>query len=165
MTIATVSICAPDELCSAVAQRVRKLAAACTAAALTPAVASAIGAIERQVGRLIQWPDGNGGAHVFIESVELGAPFLQLVTWIAFHVPHTLPDGDIYPFWIRDDLARTDGAPIGKTDAVGRNFMHRNQTWFDEPAVMISLRSNQRDRNVDSPARKLARVLATIRNS
>lgn len=168
MTIAIVSTTAADDACVAAAQRVRALAATTQAAAITPAVAAAITAIEHQVpGHLVHWPDGNGGAHVFIDSVDLGEPFVQSVTWIAFHVPHTLPDGDIYPLWMRPDLARIDGRPIGKTDAAGRNFMHQNPDlkWLEEPAVMVSLSSNGRDPNIDSPARKLARVLATVRNS
>lgn len=166
MTIAIVSSCASDDVCVAAAQRVRALAAATQAAAITPAVASAITGIEYQVpGRLLHWPDGNGGAHVFIESVDLGTPFVQSVSWVAFHVPHTLPAGDIYPLWMRPDLARIDGGPIGKTNAAGQNFMHQNQTWLTEPAVMVSLSSNGRDPNIDSPVRKLARVLATVRNS
>ncbi|HEY0167136.1 MAG TPA: hypothetical protein VGB75_08850 [Jatrophihabitans sp.] len=166
MTIAIASTSAADDVCVATAQRVGTLAAAAPAAAITPAVESAITAIEQQVpGHLIHWPDGNGGAHVFIESIDLGVPFEQSVTWVAFHVPHTVPDGDIYPVWVRPDLARIDGGPIGKTNAAGQNFMHQNQSWFTEPAVMVSLSSNGRDPNIDSPARKLARVLATVRNS
>lgn len=168
MTLAIVSTSAPDDVCVTTTQRVRALAAAAPATAITSAVASAITAIEHQVsGHLIHWPDGNGGAHVFIDSVDLGAPFVQSVTWVAFHVPHTLPDGDIYPVWLRPDLARIDGGPIGKTNAVGQNFMHQNPdlNWLEEPAVMVSLSSNGRDPNIDSPARKLARVLTTVRNS
>ncbi|HJQ46903.1 MAG TPA: hypothetical protein VJ870_11360 [Amycolatopsis sp.] len=166
MTIAIVSTRGSDDLCVAAAKRVRALAAAAAAAPTTPAVVSAITAIERQVpGHLIHWPDGNGGAHVFIDSVDLGASFVQPATWVAFHLPHTLPDGDIYPIWLRPDLARIDGGPIGKTNAAGQNFMHPNQTWLTEPAVMVSLRSTERDPNIDAPVRKLARVLDTVRNS
>lgn len=150
----------------AAAQRASALAAAAPAGAITPAVADAISSIDRQVfGHLIHWPDGSGGAHVFIDSVDLGTPFAQPVTWVAFHAPHTLPDGDIYPVWLRPDLTRIDGGPIGKVNAAGQNFMHQNQNWLNEPAVMISLRSIGRDPNLDSPARKLARVLATVRSS
>lgn len=168
MTVAIVSINEPDEVCVAAAQRIRVLAAATPDALVAPAVAAAIAVIEHQVpGHLIQWPDGNGGAHVFIDSVDLGAPFVQSATWVAFHVPHTLPDGDVYPVWMRPDLARIDGGPIGKCNAAGQNFMHQNRDlrWLNEPAVLVSLRSNGRDRDVDSPARKLARVLATVRNT
>jgi hypothetical protein len=166
MTLAIACSSDVDDVCVAAAQRVRALAAAAPVAAITPAVAAAITSIEHQApGRLIHWPDGNGGTHALIDNVELGDPFAQSSTWVAFHLPHTLPDGDIYPVWMRPDLARIDGGPIGKTNAAGQNFMHQNQTWLTEPAVMVSLRSNSRDPNIDFPVRKLARVLATVRNT
>jgi hypothetical protein len=162
----TVSARASDDLCVAAAERVQAIAAATKPAVITPDVGTAITAIQGQVpGHLTHWPDGIGGAHVFIDSVNLGPPFVQQVTWVAFHVPHTLPDGDIYPLWMRPDLARIDGGPIGKANATGQNFMHQNQMWLTEPAVLVSLRSSGRDPNIDSPARKVARVLATVRNS
>ena len=155
-----------DAVCMAAAQRIRAVAAAAPAAPITPAVAAVLTALEHQTpGQVIHWPDGNGGAHVFLASIDLGDPFAQATTWVAFHLPHTLPDGDIYPLWMRPDLARLDGGPIGKTNAAGQNFMHQNQTWLTEPAVMISLRSNDRDPAIDSPTRKLARVLATVRDT
>lgn len=160
------SSCPPDAVCTATGQRVRALAAAGAAGAITPAVADAICAIQRQIApALTHWPDGSGGANVFIDSVDLGAPFAQPTTWVAFHLPHTLPDGDIYPVWLRPDLSRIDGGPIGKLDGAGRNFLHQNQNWLGEPAVMVSLRSSSRDPNIDSPVRKLTRVLATVRNT
>lgn len=166
MTTATGRTPRPDGLCAAAAQRVRALATAAPPARLAPAVEKAIASITRQhPGQLIHWADGNGGAHVFIESADLGGPYDQAVTWVSFHVPHTLPDGDIYPLWLRPDLSRQDGGPIGKVDTAGRNFLHQNQTWLNEAAVMVSLRSNDRDPRVDSPARKLARVLEAVRSS
>lgn len=166
MTIAIEATASTDAVCVATAQRIRALAAAAPAAPITPAVAAALGTLEHQApGHLIHWPDGSGGAHVFLDGVDLGKPFVQATTWVGFHLPHTLPDGDIYPLWMRPDLARLDGGPIGKTNAAGQNFMHQNQTWLTEPAVMLSLRSNDRDPAIDSPARKLARVLTTVRNT
>jgi hypothetical protein len=166
MSIAVVSTSPPDAICAATAQRRRARAAAAAASSITAAVADALSAIRRQVAAdLIHWPDTHGGAHVFIASVDLGSPFAQQTTWVAFHLPHTLPDGDVYPFWLRPDLTRVDGAPIGKVDGAGRNFLHQNQDWLGEPAVMVSLRSSSRDPNIDSPARKLARVLTTVRSS
>lgn len=166
MNVAFASTVVPDEVCTATARRVRELAAAAPAHPIAPAVAEALTSIDRQVpGHLTHWPDGIGGAHAFIDCVNLGAPYTHEATWVAFHVPHTLPDGDIYPVWLRPDLARPDGSPIGKVNAMGQNFMHTGQTWLTEAAVMVSLRSSDRDPNIDAPARKLARVLATVRNA
>ena len=166
MTVALMSTSAPDEVCRAAAARVRAAAAAAAKFPLAPAVTDAAASIRAQsTSELIAWGDGNGGAHVFIENVDLGPPFTQATTWVAFHLPHTLPDGDLYPLWMRPDLTRTDGQPIGKLNAAGQNFMHLNNTWLTEPAVMVSLRSNDRDPRVDSPSRKLARILDTVRSS
>lgn len=166
MTVAITCAVQPDEVCRAAAARVRPVAAAAANIALTPAVTAAVEAIRTQVaGNLMAWGDGAGGAHVFLESVDLGEPFTQATTWAAFHLPHTLPEGDLYPLWMRPDLSRSDGKPIGKLNATGQNFMHRDNKWLTEPAVMVSLRSNDRDPRIDSPARKLARILDIVRSS
>ncbi len=92
MTIAMTSSSPPDEVCATAAKHARALAAAAPVSAITAAVADAVSAIDRQVpGHLIHWPDGNGGAHVFIDSIDLGTPFAQPVTWVAFHIPNTFP--------------------------------------------------------------------------
>ncbi len=166
MTATTLVTPTPDEVCAAAARRVHAVATTAPAAPLTQAVDAAIASIAcRNPAQLIRWADGNGGAHVFIESATLGGHYAQPITWVAFHVPHTLPDGDIYPLWLRPDLSRIDGGPIGKVNAAGHNFLHQGQTWLSEPAVMVSLRSSDRDPRVDSPARKLARVLDIVRSS
>jgi len=75
-------------------------------------------------------PDGNGGAHMIVDSVELGPPYAQEATWIGFHVPHTYPYSDIYPHFVRPDLSRLDGAAFGEGLSSGE-FQGR-------PAVQIS---------------------------
>lgn len=78
-------------------------------------------------------PDGNGGAHMIVDSVELGPPYAQEATWIGFHVPHTYPYSDIYPHFVRPDLSRLDGAAFGEGLSSGEFQGH--------PAVQISRKS------------------------
>jgi len=78
-------------------------------------------------------PDGNGGAHMIVDSVELGPPYAQEATWIGFHVPHTYPYSDIYPHFVRHDLSRLDGATLGEGFASGQ--------FHGRPAVQISRKS------------------------
>lgn len=52
---------------------------------------------------------GDGGAWVCVDPVPTGNAFIQGASWIAFHIPYTYPDADIYPLFVRPDLARKDG--------------------------------------------------------
>jgi hypothetical protein len=56
---------------------------------------------------------GDGGAWVRIEPVDLGPAYTQSTSWIAFHLPYVYPESDIYPMFVRPDLARFDGQPLG----------------------------------------------------
>ena len=58
-------------------------------------------------------PDGQGGAWVEVREVELGRAYVQPTTFVVFLLPFNLPGADIYPIFVRDDLARHDGAALG----------------------------------------------------
>ncbi|WP_181125545.1 MULTISPECIES: hypothetical protein [unclassified Rathayibacter] len=58
------------------------------------------------------WPDGQGGAHVVIDSIELGPGWAQESTWLAFSVSYLYPDADCYPHYVRADLAHADGRSL-----------------------------------------------------
>lgn len=57
---------------------------------------------------------GDGGAWVRVEPVDLGPAYKQRTSWITFHLPYVYPESDIYPMFIRPDLARADGQPLGE---------------------------------------------------
>ena len=44
-----------------------------------------------------------------VDPVPTGDAFIQDASWIAFHIPYSYPDADIYPLFVRPDLARKDG--------------------------------------------------------
>ena len=78
-------------------------------------------------------PDGSGGAHITVDSIELGSPYAQEATWIGFHISYAYPYSDIYPHFVRHDLSRLDNAVLGD-GLVSGQFQGR-------PAVQISRRS------------------------
>jgi len=100
--------------------------------------------------------DGEGGAYVIVEEVDLGDPWQQPTTWIGFRITFQYPYIDVYPHYVRGDLARADGQPLG--DAM-------SPTTFEErPAIQASRRSNRWDPRLDTAAIKLQKVLLWLRN-
>ena len=83
-----------------------------------------------------------GGAWVLIHEVPLGAPYAQCTTWVGFFITNACPYADTYPFYVRPDLSRTDGAAL-------KSPLHVNNQWVPgppntqpRPAVMVSRRQN-----------------------
>lgn len=95
-------------------------------------------------------PDGEGGAYVFVDLVELRSPPFQKNTWVGFRISYTYPYCDIYPHYVRPDL-RIDGGPL----VPGMSL----QPFRDRQAVQISRRSNHLDPMRDTAASKLRKVL------
>ena len=58
-------------------------------------------------------PDGQGGVWVEMTGVPLGPPYAVDDTFLVFLLPFTLPASDIYPMFVRADLARLDGSQLG----------------------------------------------------
>lgn len=100
--------------------------------------------------------DGQGGAVVIVESVDLGAPYNQNETWIGFQITFQYPYSDVYPHFVRGDLTRADGAALGEGTSP--------TTWGGRPAVQLSRRSNQLDPSTDTAVLKLLKVLAWLRS-
>jgi len=67
-----------------------------------------------------------GGARVAVETVALSGLYKQPETWIAGHLAAQLPYADIYPLFVRGDLARCDGRPLGAGLASGQLFLGRS---------------------------------------
>lgn len=100
--------------------------------------------------------DGQGGAIVIVDPVELEGPYVQDQTWIGFQVTFQYPYSDVYPHFVRGDLARADGAPLGEGMSV---------TQYDgRPAVQVSRRSNHLNPATDTALIKLLKVLDWLRS-
>ena len=126
--------------------------------ALTAEVAEAIDEIRSSFpdSKLDLHEDGEGGAFVFVEPVDPGELYQQRETWIGFRVTFQYPYADVYPHFVRTDLARVDGAPLGEGTAAG--------TFDGRPALQISRRSNRLNPETDTAAIKLHKVLTWLRS-
>ncbi len=97
-------------------------------------------------------PDNDGGALVLLEPVSIGGLYLQETTWVGFRITFQYPYADIYPHFLRSDLQRKDGRPLGDGMSGGHAFAGRS-------AIQISRRSNRLNPATDTAALKLGKVL------
>jgi hypothetical protein len=99
--------------------------------------------------------DGSGGAFVTMHSVPLGPPWKQADTWIGFQITFQYPYADVYPHFVRHDLARADGA--GLCAGLGQ-AQYRNKA-----AIQISRKSNKLNPATDTAILKLLKILQWLR--
>ena len=126
-----------------------------TTAAITPVIAEAIEEIHATFDTAVvtSRPDGEGGAYVRVDPVDPGPPYAQRATWIAFRVTAQYPYADVYPLFVRPDLGRVDGRPLGDGMTPVTDF-------DGQPAIQVSRRSNHLNPATDSAALKVLKVLA-----
>ena len=115
--------------------------------------------------RMLVAQDLAGGACVILEGVRLGPPYAQNETWIGFHITDACPYADVYPHFVRSDLTRLDGAPLGAGMSSNHTWPNPStvveaQTMPARAAIQISRRANRRDASgIETPALKLMKVL------
>jgi hypothetical protein len=119
---------------------------------MTPEVAGAIDEIRAA------FPDATVGARedgdgviVIVDPVDPGPPYVQRATWIGFRITFQYPYADVYPHFLRGDLARVDGAALGEGITATR--------FEDQSAVQVSRRSNRLNPATDTAVLKLIKVL------
>lgn len=100
--------------------------------------------------------DGQGGAFVRVEPLDIGEKYVPSKTWCAFHVTFQYPRADVYPHHIGSDVKRGDNSAFGQ----GVSPQH----WRNSPSLQLSRRSNRLDPSIDSAATKLAKVIAWFRS-
>ena len=98
---------------------------------------------------------GDGGATVTIARVDPGPAYVQRETWMRFDISYLYPHADIYPLFVRPDLARVDGQPHGEGISPG--------SFRGSPALQLSRRSNHRNSMIDTVALKVTKVLEWLR--
>ena len=98
----------------------------------------------------------DGGASVRIDSVDLGPAYTPRETWIAFGIGFQYPYADVYPLFVRPDLARADGQPHGEGLAPG--------SFGGEAALQLSRRSNRLNAEIDTAALKVTKVIQWLRD-
>lgn len=100
---------------------------------------------------------GDGGAHVIIEPVDPGEAYNHRETWLGFTISFQYPYADIYPLFVRPDLARADGTALGDGISTGHSFEGRQ-------AIQLSRRSNRLNPAIDTALLKVTKVLAWLRS-
>ncbi|WGL52132.1 hypothetical protein P5P86_19540 [Nocardioides sp. BP30] len=80
-------------------------------------------------------PDGQGGLWVELTGVPLDETYTQADSFVAFLLPFNLPGADIYPMFMRPDLARRDGAPLGQ----GFASTNLQRTPSDPPRAVMQI--------------------------
>jgi len=123
---------------------------------MTPHVAQAIAEVARafpdqQISHL---DDGQGGAFVIVEDPDLGPAFSPPTSWVGFAIAGLYPRADVYPHFVRPDLARAD-----RLDLMTPLNPGHTMPGFNRPAVMVSRRSNRWNPAHDTAALKLHRVV------
>ena len=94
---------------------------------------------------------GDGGAIVTIDPVHLGPVYTPQETWMKFQISFQYPNADIYPLFICCDVRRSDGQPY-------REGMS-STTFYGEPALQLSRRSNHLNPDIDTAALKVTKVI------
>lgn len=124
---------------------------------LTPEVARAIEELRATFPNSVVTTreDGQGGAAIIVEDVPLGDPYAQDSTWTGFVISFQYPYADVYPLFVRGDLSRADGKPLGEATSTG-SFENR-------PAIQISRRSNRLGEARQTAAQKVLKVIAWLR--
>lgn len=103
------------------------------------------------------YPDGQGGLWVEFTEIPIGATYVQDGTFLVFCLPFNLPGGDIYPMFVRPDLSRADGAPLGEGFAVTQLSWSGEQT--SRPVTQLSRRTRGGAFTSQTAAQKVAKVL------
>src|SRR5262249_23637850 len=99
--------------------------------------------------------DGEGGAFVIIEGVDPGPLYQQTETWIGFRITFQYPYADVYPHFVRGDLSRRDGRPLGEGTG--------SAAFEGRPAIQLSPRANHLTPATDTGVIKLLKVLQWLR--
>jgi hypothetical protein len=96
--------------------------------------------------------DGQGGVYVIVNDVDIGTIYEQSTTWVGFRIVFNYPYADVYPHFVRSDLVRKDGRPLGDGISGGHLFLGR-------AALQLSRRSNRLNPATDTAATKLLKVV------
>ena len=86
--------------------------------------------------KVIANDDGEGGARVIVDPVDLGERFTPRKTWMGGHLTALYPNADIYPVFIDASVRRADGRAFEAPVSLNATFDGRN-------AIQVSRRNNQ----------------------
>lgn len=106
---------------------------------MTPSVVAAIEALKKAFPNAsvsVLAEDGNGGAHVVLDGIELGPKFAPTKTWLGAQLPANLPYADVYPLFMAPEVRRADGG--GLNDGALQPV-----SWQSRQAIQVSRRNNR----------------------
>jgi hypothetical protein len=117
-------------------------------------VSTAIEELKRQFtpAALTAREDGQGGAYIMMEPLDLGPKFQPSTTWVGFQIPAQYPYADIYPVFIGAEIKRADGAAFQAPVTPGHNFEGRG-------ALQVSRRSAAAQSGSQKAVAKILKVL------
>ena len=124
---------------------------------MKPEVEQAIKELQRcfNEASVVANADAHGGAVIAIDSVDLGPGYIPQQTWLKFAIGFQYPHADVYPLFIRPDLARADGRPHGEGIT--------SASFEGEPALQVSRRSNRLNPSIDTVALKVTKVIQWLK--
>ena len=96
--------------------------------------------------------DGEGGAYVIVEDVDISCRYQPSSTWLGGHITALYPYADIYPLFIADNVRRVDGVPFRRPVTPGAHFLER-------PALQISRRNNHTQHFPQTAVAKFVKVV------
>src|SRR5687767_12091793 len=105
---------------------------------MTPSVAAAIEGLTKAFPNAtvtVLTEDGNGGAFVFVDGIELGPKFSPTKTWFGAQLPASLPYADVYPLFM--------GAEVKRADGVALSGPLSGLNWQGRQAIQVSRRNNR----------------------
>ena len=98
---------------------------------------------------------GDGSARVTIARVDPGPSYVKRETWVRFEISYQYPHADVYPLFVRPDLARADGR--SHSEGIAQAEFHGDK------ALQLSRRSNRLNPATDTAALKVTKVLEWLR--
>jgi hypothetical protein len=113
----------------------------------TTPVSAAIEEIAAEFEGTRSEPDGEGGAYVAVQGIEIGERWSPQLITLEFQILFNYPFGAIYPYFTTAELHRADGGqlPSGLQPV----------PWRGRPMTQVSLRSNHWDPRHDTALSKL----------
>jgi len=95
--------------------------------------------------------DGDGGAFITVDPVELSDAYDQSSTWMGVHITMNYPNSDTNPHFVRPDLSRKDEKDVASNVTKG-DFQGRQ-------AFQISRSSPRRNPEHETAAIKMLKVM------
>lgn len=101
--------------------------------------------------------DGDGGAWIVIDPVDLGDHWTPRETWVGFHLAANYPYADVYPLFISPDCRLSDGRGLPLAVSTGASIPVQTGT-----CCQVSRRSNRWNPTRDTVTIKVIKVCAWL---